>query len=93
MAQNRDDFSKKTIDILAKRVGYLCSKPDCRRPTVGPHSNVERTTITGTAAHITAAAPGGARYNPNLTPQQRKHINNGIWLCIYHAVLVDKDRE
>jgi len=93
MAKNRDDFSKKTVDALAKRVGYLCSKPDCRRSTVGPHTDVEKATITGTAAHITAAANGGPRYDGSLTPQQRQHIDNGIWLCSYHAVLIDKDED
>ena len=26
---NRDDFSAKTIEILAKRVTYICSNPEC----------------------------------------------------------------
>jgi hypothetical protein len=93
MAKNRDDFLKTTVDILAKRVGYLCSKPDCRRPTVGPHTDVDRATIIGIAAHITAAAVGGPRYDENLTPQQRKHIDNAIWLCSDHSILIDKDKD
>ena len=31
----RDDFIKRTIDLLAKRAGYLCSNPECNPPTVG----------------------------------------------------------
>jgi hypothetical protein len=43
------------------------------------------------AAHITAASPGGARYDADLTPEQRKDARNGIWLCQNCAKLVDND--
>ncbi|MFD1703367.1 hypothetical protein ACFSCV_10165 [Methylopila henanensis] len=43
------------------------------------------------AAHISAASPGGARYNEDLTPEQRSDITNGIWLCQTHAKLIDDD--
>jgi hypothetical protein len=47
----------------------------------------------GVAAHICAAAPGpGARrYDPNLTPEERSSINNGIWLCAACATIIDRD--
>jgi hypothetical protein len=45
----------------------------------------------GVAAHITAASPGGKRYDPCLSPEQRKHPNNAIWLCQYCAKLIDSD--
>jgi hypothetical protein len=35
----RDDFAKRTIDILAKRVSYRCSNPNCRKPTSGPRTD------------------------------------------------------
>ena len=34
----RHEFRKRTIETLAKRVGYRCSNPSCRQPTSGPHS-------------------------------------------------------
>ncbi|HVV79114.1 MAG TPA: hypothetical protein VHD59_05815 [Pseudolabrys sp.] len=43
------------------------------------------------AAHISAAAPGGARYDETLTAEMRGDITNGIWLCQTHAKLVDDD--
>ncbi|GAA0308891.1 hypothetical protein GCM10009087_18650 [Sphingomonas oligophenolica] len=43
------------------------------------------------AAHITAAAPGGPRYNPTLTQQERSGSGNGIWLCVQCSNLIDKD--
>lgn len=45
----------------------------------------------GQAAHITAAAPGGPRYDPSLTPEARGAAENGIWLCLDHARLIDRD--
>lgn len=55
--KRRDDFSTKTVEILAKRVTYCCSNPECRKPMIGP--NVNKTTSIGVAAHIRAAAPRG----------------------------------
>jgi hypothetical protein len=45
----------------------------------------------GVAAHITAASPDGPRYEPTLTSDQRRHPDNGIWLCQTHGKLVDND--
>ena len=45
----------------------------------------------GVAAHICAAAPGGKRYNKDMTPAERKSIENCIWMCQLHAHLIDTD--
>jgi hypothetical protein len=47
----------------------------------------------GVAAHICAAAPGpGARrYRADMTPEQRKSLENGIWLCQDCAKAIDSD--
>ena len=76
---------------MAGRVAYRCSIPFCRRATIGPHTETDKTTLIGIAAHITAASPGGPRYDPGLTDIQRKSIDNGIWLCCTCATIVDKD--
>ncbi|KAB1067331.1 hypothetical protein F6U93_11290 [Tamlana haliotis] len=91
MALNRDNFTAKTVDILAKRVGYLCSNPNCRKATVGPNTAKDKATIVGVAAHITAASSGGPRYDGTLTTEQRKDIDNGIWLCVNCSTVIDKD--
>jgi hypothetical protein len=91
MGLNRDNFTPKTIDILAKRVGYICSNPNCKKITVGPNALKNKATILGVAAHITAASPGGPRYDQDLTIEQRKDIDNGIWLCVNCSTLIDKD--
>ena len=43
------------------------------------------------AAHITAASPEGPRYDPHLTDEQRRGIDNGIWTCQNCGKLVDND--
>ena len=76
---------------MAHRAGYRCSKPDCGIPTRGAASDDDGTINIGFAAHITAASPGGPRYEPTLTKAERKHHSNGIWLCGTHGKLVDSD--
>lgn len=87
----RDGFTQKTRETIAQRAGYRCSEPDCGRPTRGAASDPDNAIDIGVAAHITAAAPGGPRYDPGLTVEQRRHSNNGIWLCSNHASLIDRD--
>lgn len=67
-----------------------CSCPDCRLPTSGPDGDDGATNV-GVAAHISAASPGGARYDEAFTPEMRAEITNGIWLCQTHAKLIDDD--
>ncbi len=87
----RDDFSGPTKDILAKRVAFRCSNPGCRQPTAGPQGDPSGAVNIGVAAHIAAAAAGGPRYDPSLTPEERSSPENGIWLCQTDAKLVDND--
>ena len=88
---NRDNFNKEIRLALSRRVGDCCSKPGCRNHTSGPHSDPGKVADTGVAAHITAAAPGGPRYDPELTSEERSSADNGIWLCQNHAKLIDSD--
>jgi len=89
----RDDFTQKTIDTIAKRAGYLCSNPECRSSTVGAAQGHDGIMNVGVAAHITAAAPGGPRYDLSLTQEQRRDQSNGVWVCQTHGKLIDSDSE
>jgi hypothetical protein len=53
--------------------------------------NPAKSVNVGVAAHISAAAAGGPRYNSSLTQAERTAIENGIWLCQICAKLVDND--
>ena len=87
----RDEFLAATIRTLANRAGNHCCNPDCRRPTSGPASAEDKSVNVGQAAHITAAAPGGKRYDASLTAEERQAASNGIWLCQLCAKLIDTD--
>ena len=87
----RDDFPKNVRDDLAKRVRYQCSNPGCKIQTIGPKEGPEGSASFGVAAHITAAAPGGPRYDAELTTEQRKNQENGIHLCANCARHIDED--
>ncbi len=87
----RDDFNRPTKDLLARQAGNRCAHPHCGKPTSGATESSTDAINIGVAAHITAASAGGPRYDPALTPEQRKDASNGIWLCQDHAHAIDAD--
>lgn len=91
-SQKRDDFSARVARTLAERAGFICSNPNCRRPTIGPSpANPTLSIYSGEAAHITAAAEGGPRFDKTLTKEQRSSWDNGIHLCASCADIIDKN--
>ena len=90
-AHMRDDFPISVKEVLAKRVGFRCSNPECRQLTAGPQEDPTKAVNIGVASHITAASPDGPRFNVSLTPESRRSAENGIWLCQNHGKLVDND--
>ena len=94
MAKRRDDFTETTKRIMASRVGYYCSCPDCDIFTIGPsYEGNDKVSNIGVAAHICAAATGGKRYDKTMTKEERRSLDNGIWLCQTHARLIDTDEK
>ncbi|MDO7910782.1 hypothetical protein Q6A49_09590 [Pseudomonas sp. 22-AL-CL-001] len=87
----RDDFSEATKIELLVRAASLCSR--CRVFTVGSTHAGDRKNSIGVAAHICAAAsgPGAKRYDPNQTKAERKHFDNGIWMCYSCSKLIDNE--
>lgn len=92
-SEKRDNFTDKTKELLAKRVGYRCSNPACRVSTIGPNSDSEKSMLKGDACHICAASPGGARYDPSMSREARKSYHNGLWLCKNCAWMIDHDEK
>lgn len=77
---------------MAERVAWRCSFPGCGVITIGPKMGDNTKSLNlGEAAHIHAASPNGPRYDENMTREERKSINNGIWLCRAHATFIDSD--
>lgn len=91
VTKTRDDFSPAVVAALRGRVNGRCSNPDCRCFTTGPNSHDSKATLIGVAAHITAASPGGPRYDHTLSSAQRTSGANGIWLCRNCERKVDVD--
>lgn len=94
MADTRDEFLEKDKIIIAKRSGYLCSFPGCGAITISSSDESETSiSSSGMACHISAAASGknARRYDENLSSEQRKHPNNGIWMCYKHGKIIDTD--
>lgn len=88
----RDDFTKKTRELLGNKVGWRCSNPNCRKLTRGAATGKKYADI-GVAAHIKAASKGGKRYDDSMSPSERKDYDNGIWLCQNCAKLIDSNEE
>ena len=89
--KREDDFSAPTIRVIAQRSGYVCAYPNCLAPTSGPAIDGEKSVNIGVAAHITAASPNGPRFESDMTAEQRRDAENGLWMCSTHAALIDRD--
>ena len=88
----RDEFPRKDVETLAKRVGNRCSNPEHRSKSLsGPHTDPTKAVNIGVAAHIAAASEGGPRYDPAMTSKERQSIANAIWLCGNCHTIVDRD--
>lgn len=87
----RHDFLDSTKRALRDNVASLCSKPDCRVLTAASKIDGRSLSNVGVAAHICAAAPGGPRYKLEQTKSERRHYDNGIWLCTTCSRLIDVD--
>jgi hypothetical protein len=86
-----DKFPVSVKRVIAARAGFRCSYPECQKFTVGPTVDTAKNFNIGAACHITAAAEDGPRYDSDMTSEQRKHPDNGIWMCRTHGDLVDDD--
>jgi hypothetical protein len=91
---NRDDFPQRTKVAVAQRANHHCSFRGCPQITSGPSDeSSEAVTMVGKAAHIHGASsgPGSRRYLAPMSREERKHIDNAIWLCSTHADMIDRD--
>jgi hypothetical protein len=86
----RDDFLPKVRVVLANRAGHKCSV--CGKATSGPSTDPGGALSDGEAAHITAASAGGPRFDPTLSREKRRSVENGIWVCTQHGREIDADR-
>jgi hypothetical protein len=79
--------SLKTIKRLFAVSGNKCAFPNCSIPLVDQGSGK----VTGKICHIKARQPGGPRYDPNQTEEERHNFENLVLMCPIHHDVIDSD--
>ena len=69
---------------LYMKSGKECAFPGCTNVLVN-----ENGIFVGEVCHIEAALPGGERFNPNMTNEERRSYDNLMLMCHYHHVMTD----
>jgi len=73
----------KTQKKLFALSGNRCAFPGCDLKFVNDED------LVAAVCHIEAASPGGQRFNPKQTDEQRRQLDNLILLCPNHHVFTD----
>lgn len=73
--------SKETIRNLLLRSGNECAFPNCHAVIFN-----DKNYLIGECCHIEAAMPGGERFNPNQTDEERRSYKNLLFLCHAHHI-------
>lgn len=86
------DYTRSTVMALAHYSGGLCYCPGCPEPVLRVVDGKLHLIVQ--IAHIRGAFPGGRRYDPLMTDDQRRDLPNLLLLCNPHHQQADsEDRE
>lgn len=77
-----------TIKRLFALSGNQCAFQGCSAPIVEGSGS-----ITGVVCHICARSPGGPRYYPMQTDEDRHGFENLVLMCARHSKLIDNEPE
>ena len=75
---------KDVLRDLAIRSRNQCAFPGCDHPLLDADA-----VYVAELCHIEAAEPGGERYNPNQSDEQRRKASNLLFLCHKHHKITD----
>ncbi|WP_411818664.1 hypothetical protein [Hyphococcus sp. DH-69] len=75
---------KDTVRNLFARSGNRCAYPECQAPLIEDDG-----LFVGQIVHIHAAEAGGPRFDPLMSDEDRRSLNNLIVLCYPHHKRVD----
>lgn len=76
--------TNETLRELYLKSGNECAFPECHRRIIN-----EDGVFIGEICHIEAALPGGERFNPNLTNEERRRFENLMLMCHEHHKVTD----
>lgn len=79
---------KETARRLYLTSGNQCAFPGCNKMIINSDGE-----LLGEICHIEAAMPGGERFNPNQTNEERRNFNNLIILCLDHHQITNNVNE
>lgn len=85
MGKKAREYTPTTIKRLYSLSGNECAEPNCDKKLIAK----DEKTIISKICHIEAASENGARYNPSMTDDERRHFNNLILLCDEHHSIID----
>lgn len=86
------DFAKAVKAALAQRASYICSNPACRCLTISlVGDDAAKVTYRGRAVAI-CGAEGAPRFDAGMTSNQRKGIENAIFLCTKCADIINRSK-
>ena len=69
------------LKALFAKSGNECAFPGCTQPLINYKKQ-----FVGQLCHIEGALPGGERYNPNQTDEDRRSYNNLLLMCYPHHI-------
>jgi hypothetical protein len=78
-----------TVKRLFAVSGNHCAFPGCHLPLVDSTSGK----VIGKVCHIKANNPGGPRYDPSQSDEERQDFDNLMILCPMHHDVIDSDVE
>jgi hypothetical protein len=68
---------------------FRCAKPECREPLYRVNSQTGETILNSNVAHIHARSEGGPRWNPDMTGEENRRVENLLPMCEKHAREID----
>ena len=90
MKSKARDYKPSTVKRLHTLSGNQCAAPDCTHVLIARDGE----TIISKICHIEAASADGARWNPDMDDDQRRHFDNLILLCDEcHCIIDNKENE
>jgi hypothetical protein len=86
MSGNISEWDKK---IVGWRCGCRCALPECRKSLIIEGVGGDHASVIGEIAHIRGESPGSARYDPNMSDDERNSHLNLMIFCRDHHKMVD----